>query len=218
MEISAEMDKLSSTPRWALHPVTPLLLWIGLAALAQGLQGMPLLLTAAGSAVLALWRAHQRFLALLRRTRWILLSLALLYAYVTPGEPLFAQWGVLSPVREGLLEGGLQLARLLTILASLAVLLSLLAREEIIAALYALLYPLQYLGLARERIAVRLALTLHYAELHLQPGTADRVTIAQMLDFTPASDSVVELHTQRLGWRDGLLLAIALLLVVWGLQ
>lgn len=218
MEIPAKMDKLSSKPRWAPHPVTPLLLWIGLAVLAQALQGMSLLLMAASSVALALWRADQRFLALLLRTRWILLSLVLLYAYVTPGEPVFAQWGGFSPVREGLLEGGLQLARLLTILASLAVLLSLLAREQIIAALHALLYPLQYLGLARERIAVRLALTLHYAEQQLTLGATDRVTFAQMLDFTPNTSSVVELHTQRLGWRDGLLLALALLLVVWGLR
>ncbi|HEY6096013.1 MAG TPA: CbiQ family ECF transporter T component [Gallionellaceae bacterium] len=218
MKISAEMDKLSNNPRWVLHPVTPLLLWVGLAVLTQASQGMLLLLMAAGSVLLALWRADRRFLSLLRRTRWILLSLVLLYAYVTPGEPMFAQWGGFSPVREGVLEGALQLARLLTILASLALLLSLLAREQIIAALHALLFPLQYAGLARERMAVRLALTLHYAEQQLQFGATDRATISRMLDFAPTSGSVVELHTQRLGWRDGLLLAGALLLVVWGLQ
>lgn len=208
------MNKLSICQRWRLHPATLLLLWLALAILAQALQGWQLLLLAASSSVLAMIWSGRRLLSLLQRTRWILLSLVLLYAYVTPGEPLFAQWGMMSPIREGLAEGGLQLLRLLTVLAGLSILLGGLSREQLITALHTLLYPLQYLGGSRERIAVRLALTLHYAEQHLQRGAASRDTIRRMLEYTPASSSVVELHTPPMGWRDGLMLAAVMILLM----
>ncbi|HEU0186361.1 MAG TPA: CbiQ family ECF transporter T component [Gallionellaceae bacterium] len=213
MDSPAEMNKLPTHQRWRLHPATMLLLWVALAILAQALQGGLLLLLAASSSLLALLWSGRRLLILLRRTRWILLSLVLLYAYVTPGEPLFEQWGVMSPVREGLSEGGLQLVRLLTVLAGLSILLGRLSREQLITALHTLLYPLQYLGGSRERIAVRLALTLHYAERQLQEGSVDRHVIRQWLDFVPVDGSEVVLHGQSLDWRDWLVLAMVAALV-----
>ena len=58
----------------------------------------------------------------------------------------------------------LQLCRLAFTLASLAILLNLLPRQQLISGLYVLTYPLRYVGLSRERLAVRLALTLQYAD------------------------------------------------------
>jgi energy-coupling factor transporter transmembrane protein EcfT len=218
MDSPAEVNKLAPDQGWSLHPATLLLLWLVLAILAQALQGPWLLLLAVLGSLPAIIWSGRRLLILLRRTRWIFLSLVLLYAYVTPGEPLFAQWGMMSPVREGLVEGMQQLLRLLSVLAGLSILLGKLSSEQLIAALHTLLYPLRYLGRSRERIAVRLALTLHYAERQLQEGRIDMHAIQEWLDFAPANSSEVVMHSQLLGWRDGLvlLLAVALLTgVLW---
>jgi hypothetical protein len=97
----------------------------------------PLLLVAAGSVLLgAFVISRHKFLQLLRRTRWIMLSLLLIYAYSTPGQPLSVAFGLFSPSREGLVDGVVQLVRLLAALAGLAILLDRLHRLQLIADLY----------------------------------------------------------------------------------
>ncbi len=147
----------------SLHPATQILIWCELVAAMQFLSSARLL--AAGCLVLSMAFAlsQHKFIQLLRRTRWILLSLWLIYAYTTPGDVLFDL--PFSPSREGLLDGGLQMMRLLVALAGLAILLDRLQRRQLVAGLYSLFVPLQWLGLSRERLAVRLALTLQYAEV-----------------------------------------------------
>lgn len=196
-----------------LHPATLLLLWMVLAILAQAMHGWALMLVTGLCVVLALFWSAARFLNLLRRTRWILLSLLFLYAYVTPGEAIFAQLGGISPVREGVQEGGWQLLRLLMLLAGLSLLLEKLSREELIAALHALLYPLRPLGVNRERIAVRLALTLHYAEQQLQQSAPDWQAVQRWLDHRQAETTQVELQRQPMSWRDGLAMVAGAALV-----
>ena len=120
-----------------------------------------------------------KFIQLLRRTRWIMLSLLVIYAYSTPGQPLSDTLGMFSPSREGLFDGVLQPARLLAALAGLAILLDRLHRQQLIAGLYTLCAPLQWLGLSRERFAVRLALTLHYAEVAMLRGRGWQDTFGQ---------------------------------------
>lgn len=148
-----------------LHPATQILIWCVLVAAMQFLP--PVRLLVAGGLVLlsAFVLSHHKLVQLLRRTRWIMFTLWLIYAYSTPGQPLSESLGLLSPGLEGLQEGGLQLMRLLVALAGLAILLDRLHRQQLIAGLYSLFAPLKWLGLSRERLAVRLALTLHYAEL-----------------------------------------------------
>lgn len=148
-----------------LHPATQILIWCVLVAATQFLS--PVRLLVAGGVVLsiAFVLSRHKFVQLLRRTRWIMFSLWLIYAYTTPGQPLSVSLGSFSPSLEGLQDGLLQLMRLLMALAGLAILLDRLHRQQLIAGLYTLFAPLQWLGLSRERLAVRLALTLHYAEV-----------------------------------------------------
>ncbi|MFA6970399.1 MAG: CbiQ family ECF transporter T component [Gallionella sp.] len=149
----------------SLHPATQILIWCVLVAAMQFLS--PANLVVAGGLVLlsAFVLSRHKFVQLLRRTRWILFSLWLIYAYSTPGQPISEVLGSFSPSLEGLHDGGLQLMRLLAALAGLAILLDRLHRQQLIAGLYSLFIPLEWLGLSRERLAVRLALTLHYAEV-----------------------------------------------------
>jgi energy-coupling factor transport system permease protein len=145
-------------------------------------------------------------------------SLLLIYAYTTPGAALLEQLGNVSPTVEGLQDGALQLARLLGVLSGLAILLALLSQSALISGVYSLVYPLTWFGLSRERIAVRLALTLQYAESAMRDTASDwRSTIRDAV-LPPASGMKhIELRVQTFGIMDVLLLVsgVALLLGVW---
>ena len=200
------------------HPAVQILVWMLLALLAQRLQPLALLALSTVLFGLALRLSAKQLLSLLRRTRWILFSLLLIYAYTTPGTALWVQLGIVSPTREGLLDGLLQLGRLLSVLSALAILLELLPQAQLISGLYTLAYPLRWLGLSRERIAVRLALTLEYAESAMSDTAKDwRTTISAALQPSATGATHIELRLQPFGVIDGLLLlaSAAVLLGVW---
>jgi energy-coupling factor transport system permease protein len=200
------------------HPAVQILVWMLLALLAQRLQPLALLVLTAVLFGLALRLCRKQLLSLLRRTRWILFSLLLIYAYTTPGTALWALLGVVSPTREGLLDGLLQLGRLVSVLSGLAILLELLPQTQLISGLYSLAYPLRWLGLSRERIAVRLALTLEYAESAMRDTASDwRSTIYAAMQPSADRTEHIELPVQRFRAVDVLVLAAcaAVLIGVW---
>lgn len=191
------------------HPAALILLWVFLAAALQALKAAPLLGVSALVCAIALAGSASRFRTLLRRTRWIMISLLLIYGYVTPGEALWAAAGKYSPTCTGLLDGALQLSRLIAALAGLAIMLNLLDRQKLMGGIYTLAWPLRFLGLARERIAVRLALTLHYAESAMLDTSSNwREHIARMLAPHQGAYPEVELHAAPLSLRDLLLIAM----------
>jgi energy-coupling factor transport system permease protein len=98
---------------------------------------------------------------LLRRSRWLLLTMLVMFGWLTPGTPLP---GIPGASQEGLLLAADNIARLLVALATLALLLKALNPPELVAGLRSLLAPLVLPGFSRDRIAVRLALTLQEVE------------------------------------------------------
>jgi len=198
------------------HPAAQILTWCLLVGAMQVLASGLLLATAGLVLLCAFAVSRHKFMQLVRRTRWIMLSLLLIYAYSTPGRALLDAFGTLSPTREGLADGALQLTRLLAALAGLSILLDRLHRQQLIAGLYALFTPLQWLGLSRERFAVRLALTLHYAEVAMLRGKGSwRDTLNGLLEPHGETTRHMELPLHRFGTGDALLLGFALLLL-WG--
>lgn len=195
-----------------LHPATQILLWCALVGALQLLAAARLLALGGLVLLLACALSRSKFLQLLRRTRWIMLTLWLIYAYTTPGSALFDALGAYSPSREGLLDGGLQLMRLLAALAALAMLLDRLHRQQLMAGLYTLFAPLQWLGLSRERLAVRLALTLHYAEVAMLLETRGWQAVLGSLS-EPAEEVArpIELPVCRFAAGDFLLMSLAAL-------
>jgi len=194
------------------HPAAQILTWCLLVASMQVLA-LGILLIPVGLVLLcAFVISRHKFIQLLRRTRWIMLSLLLIYAYSTPGQALSDALGMLGPTREGLADGVLQLARLLAALAGLAILLERLHRQQLIAGLYTLFAPLQWLGLSRERFAVRLALTLHYAEAAMLRGGHSWQDALHGL-FEPHGETTrhMELPLYRFSVADALILVIAAL-------
>jgi energy-coupling factor transport system permease protein len=102
------------------------------------------------------------FLQMLRRMRWFLLSILFIYAWLTPGMPLFggAFDSFWQPSVEGLWQGGQRLLALILIVAAVHWLLQVTSQQQLVAALYWLAAPLQLVGLPHERLAVRLALVM----------------------------------------------------------
>ncbi len=180
-------------------------------------QTLPPLLLPVCAAVLIViaFKIHaQRLFGLLRRSRWILFSLLLVYAFATPGQELWS-WSY-APTLEGLQDGGIQLCRLVSMLAGLSVLLTLLSREQLIGGLYSLSYPLRFIGWSSEHLAVRLALTLHYAESAMRDTADDwRGAIGRAVAEENTEAFVVELHRQPLARIDVLWLMLSAALLLW---
>lgn len=196
-----------------LHPASQIIVWCVLVAAMQFLKPGHLLM--AGSFVLlsAFILARHKLMQLLRRTRWIMLSLWLIYAYTTPGSALLEL--PLAPSVEGLQEGGLQMMRLMAALAGLAILLDRLHRQQLISGLYSLFAPLQYMGLSRERLAVRLALTLHYAEVAMLRSISWQESLQSLNAGNRNLENenrVMSLPVSRFALADLLLLVISILL------
>lgn len=211
------MGTLNIQPAQALHPAALILLWAFLAIAMQSLAATALLLAGVPLLVAAYTLAAARLRALLHRTRWILLSLLFIYAFASPGVAVWASLAQFSPTYEGVIDGLLQLNRLVFALAGLAILLSLLSQQQLISGLYVLGYPLRYIGLSRTRVAVRLALTLHYAESSMLDTAANwRGSIEQMLAQVEIKQQSIELQVIPFTLRDGLLMILgcALLLLV----
>jgi hypothetical protein len=157
-----------------------------------GLAGLALVLLAfARGSVAAWWR-------MLRRTRWLLLSVWLIVAYEIPGEALFGlDW---LPTHEGAAEATLQAARLMLMLGCLAWLLGRLGRTGLMSALLGLLKPFAARLPAVERLVVRLALVMENLERDLprngwremlsvrQPDPADAAVMQVALPLWRASD------------------------------
>lgn len=140
-----------------MHPALRLFLYLIAALVLPGLPFfvLPLLLLAA---LVVGW--GKGLVALVWRTRWLLLVMVLGYAYHLPGPAALVWLGNYSPSVPGLGQGALQALRLLTLLAWLEVLVLRLPLGELMGALHTLLYPFHRLGLDPDRIALRLGLTL----------------------------------------------------------
>lgn len=100
-------------------------------------------------------------------------------------------------------------------LAGLAILLGFLFRHQFISGMYILLYPFRYVGLLHERLAVRFALALQYAESAIMDTTVNcRSSIPQLLPPAEVSSCSIKLHILPILIRDGMLLMTGSILLV----
>ncbi len=143
------------------HPLSLILLGAAALLAAASRDGIFLYLACSGLTLAALIAATSDLRLLVRRSRWLLLTMLLMFGWLTPGTP---QPGIPGASQEGLLLAADNMARLLIALATLAVLLKALDPPKLVAGMRSLLAPLALLGFSRDRIAVRLALTLQEVE------------------------------------------------------
>jgi energy-coupling factor transporter transmembrane protein EcfT len=200
------------------HPATRILLWVLFAA-AVAMMGWSGLSAASLLLALALAGLRDRAcLTMLRRARWLLISLLLVYGLATPGPGLVIG-EVPLPVSQGGLEAGLlQAWRLVAMIAGLALLLALTPVPQLVAGIHAILSPLRIFGIDPETTALRLSLTLEYARALGRPkgkSWRDALVAALEPDDEPPSRVVVE--RPPFTWHDSLALAagVAALIAAW---
>jgi energy-coupling factor transporter transmembrane protein EcfT len=194
-----------------LHPTTRLSAWLALLVAVQFLSGTPLAVAFVLVPLLGK-RVFRRGWLLIRRTRWLLLSLFAVFAWGTPGEPV---WNVsVAPSWEGIREAALHLGRLLLVLFSVAGFLENMPLADLLEATHALLKPLRRIGIDSDRGVVRLMLVLRYVETLPRPRDWKSLLDAPEV----CTSEVVEIGSRTMTWPDrlvvlGLLGATALLLL-----
>lgn len=196
-----------------VHPAVRLLLF---AFTALAIQVVAPWACLAGLALLGLYPAGaRRAWGLVRRARFLLLSLFLIFALGTPGVALLPGSDWLT--REGVLLGLNHSLRLLAVLGAVAWLLASTPPGELAAGCYALLTPLGRLGWPTERAVARLLLVLRYGEQPLAPG-AWKGLLRQHGEEEPATEAL-SLRLQPLGIADGAVscAALGLLVASWWL-
>ena len=146
------------------HPATLLFGWGVFVALVQPLGDVALAWIAAFTLPMAGIVAPRRAWLLFRRTRWLLLSIALMFSLATPGQRLPGALGDMGVTLDGLSLALEHILRLLLLLASLAIVHERLGTIGMMAGLHWLLAPLAHWRTLRERIVVRLMLVLDHVE------------------------------------------------------
>lgn len=159
------------------HPHSASVILLGFAALvaASSRDGSALFLSCFGFVLTALIGAPSHFHLLLRRSRWLLLTMLVMFGWLTPGTPLA---GLPGASQEGLLLTAENIARLLLALSIVALILGQLAPPALVAGIRLLLAPLVVLNVSRDRIAVRLALTLNEVETGFGWREVSTVTVS----------------------------------------
>ncbi len=140
-----------------IHPAVLLLLWCFALLVASGHGLFATSVCAILACALSAIFSWPQFLRMLRRTRWLLLATAVSFAVSTPGEII--PWLPLLTY-DGLRLASEQLANLLLMLGMVSVLLALLDTSRLMQAIFTVLRPYAWLGGDRERVVVRLALTI----------------------------------------------------------
>ncbi len=115
-------------------------------------------------------------LKMLKRLKWLFISILVVYLFFTPGQLLWPGL-VWSPTLEGLTQGLLRVAVLVLLVAAVNLLISSTERDDFLSAILWCLRPLSFVGLPHERLAVRITLTLdevsQIRKHHLYEGQGD---------------------------------------------
>lgn len=206
--VPAAVPHLSS-----FHPAARLVAWVAVVVGCQALTGWSLAAALLVGAAGLGGGPRRRWFALARRSRWLLLSLLLLMAWGTPGELLWSGGG--APTVDGVLAGATQAARLLLMLAAVAMLVEKMPTPDLLAGGYVLLRPLRVLGLCPERVVARLALVLDYVEA-LPPPRDWRTLLGGVEGPDTGSDGpAFRFELAAVAASDYLLAGAALALAVW---
>lgn len=164
------------------HPSSLILLGGAVLLAAASRDGTSLYLACSGLVLAALIAAPSGLHLLVRRSRWLLLTMLVMFGWLTPGTPLP---GIPGASQEGLLLAADNIARLLIALSALSMLLKALDSPKLVAGMRSLLAPIAFLGFPRDRIAVRLALTLCEVEAS-RNGVSNEPTIMATSLVLPA--------------------------------
>ena len=97
---------------------------------------------------------------IIKRMRWLFLSILIVYLWFTPGEPLLPIESDFMPTLQGLQTGLLRVFSLILIIFAVNYFISTIARHRLVQAIIWLLYPLNWIAIDTRQLALRIALTL----------------------------------------------------------
>ncbi len=195
-----------------MHSGLLILLWMAGLAFLQFLTLDALLVVVGVVALAALALAPRRSWKLIKRVRYLLLAIVVLFGGFTPGEALFVDWPRLGPSREGAVLALEHAARILAVVLCVAVLLERLSARRMVSAIHALLRPFETLGFPATRVSVRLLLVLRLVE-----AGAPRGWQGWLHDVEDEPGEAIEVVRERFGVRDlgAVLLFVAALFAMW---
>ena len=98
---------------------------------------------------------------MLRRMRWLFLSMLVIYFWFTPGQAVLTSVADYSPTWQGIQMAGYRIGSLIVIVVAVNIVIKSTPKELITSGLLWLLAPLRYAGLPHERLAVRIVLTFN---------------------------------------------------------
>jgi energy-coupling factor transport system permease protein len=186
-----------------VHPAVRILCWLLLAIAVPFLAPSMLVAVSAALVLLTPW-AGTELLKLIGRAKWLFVSVFLLYAWSTPGDPVPWMHAAIAPTREGLVAGGMHLWRLLLILTASGLLIIRTPPEDLISGLRILLRFLGRVGVDADRMAARIWLTLKLAAQQKRgPGTV----IGQLWSAPQDVPTTLNLPARTMAARDYLLLS-----------
>lgn len=187
------------------HPASLILLWLGFLLTFSVRSGVVLILSCFVVTVWAFLSAAPHLRRLLLRSIWLMLTLFVVFFWMTPGTPLS-----LMPFAsvEGLHLAVMQSARVLLAIASLALVLQYLSRADLVAGMYFFLLPLSHIGVPAKRLAVRLMLTLEEVER----ASAPICPVSENMAEQPAD--VLKLPLHAWGRFDAGVVLLSILFVV----
>lgn len=184
----------------SFHPATRLTAWLVLLVAVQFLAGTALFVVCLLTPLLGM-NVMQRSGRLIWRARWLLLSLLVVFAWGTTGEPLWH--GRFAPTFDGLDEAVKHLGRMLLVLVAVAAFLEFMPLADLLAATHALLKPFRGFGVDSDRGVVRLMLVLRYVETLPRPRDWKSLLDAHDLETC----EVIEIGQQVMGWKDRVVMA-----------
>lgn len=195
-----------------MHSGALILLWLIGVTLIQFVSPVSLLVLTMVLSVTAGFFCAERCMRLLRRIRFLLLAIIVVFAGFTPGEVLVTSWPELSPSREGVVLALEHAGRLLCVVFCVSILMQALPSNRLVGGLYALLRPFEVIGFPADRVAVRTLLVLNYVDTK---GVDDWK--AWLGDDEDALVPRIEVAREALGWGEVVVVGAAVSALVVGL-
>lgn len=201
-----------------MHPFVKILLFIFTLLLMSYLSNVYLLFMCLILSIYAIWLARSGFLSVLKRMKWLFISIFIIYTFGTPGEYIRHIPASVAPTVEGCVLGGMQIAKLLIALATLSILFATSSKEQLMIGLHLLLSPLNLLGMNTNKFTARLLLTLDYVEelaakekFKFRFDQLDNMLSTTQLDH---KDKVIVLQSLPFKWTD--ILVVMMLIISTG--
>jgi hypothetical protein len=195
-----------------LHPATVIWVWSILLLAVLSLQWGELYIAVLAAVIVAFFFARATLLRMLRRSRWLFLSIALLFGWMTPGMPVL---GIPGLTDAGLSQAILHGARLVFVLAWVALLLDRLEFLLLLSGFRSLLQALQLVGININQGVVRLALTMEKIKSS-EPWRFDQMDQVPEAQTEQGVMSTLRLVVPDFGWIDrGLMAVSSLLFFLW---